>query len=125
MKKQLKDINSGTQLEINIEKVEEWHRGEYLNAKISFKFKDIVLEDDLLEELAELIACTWNADDIYKTKSGENAIYLIIDPDWWNASYDTQIKEDVKKEMVSDAKSIFLKQVIRMHFNNKLNNNRY
>ena len=118
MKKQLKDINSGTQLEISIEKVEEWHKGEYLNAKISFKFKDIVLDDDLLEELAELIACTWNADEFYKTKPGENAIYLIIDYDWWNTSYDTQIKEDVKKEMLSDAESIFLKQVIRMHFNN-------
>ena len=118
MKKQLKDINSGTQLEISIEKVEEWHKGEYLNAKISFKFKDIVLDDDLLEELAELIACTWNADEFYKTKPEENAIYLIIDYDWWNTSYDTQIKEDVKKEMLSDAESIFLKQVIRMHFNN-------
>ena len=115
MKKQLKDINGGTQLEMSIEEVDEWYRGEYLNAKISFKFKDIVLNDDLLEELAELIAFTWNADDIYKTKSGENTICLIIDYDWWDDSYDTQTKEDVKKEMLSDAESIFLKQVIRNH----------
>ena len=103
----------GTQLEMNIENIDEWHRGEYLNAKISFKFKDIVLEDDLLDELGELIACTWNADDIYKTKSGENTICLIIDSDWWNASYDTQIKEDVKKEMLNDAENLFIRQIIR------------
>ena len=103
----------GTQLEMSIKKVDEWHMGQYLNAKISFKFKDIVLEDDLLDELGELIACTWNADDIYKTKSRENTIYLIIDPDWWNDSYDAGMKESVKKEMLTDAKNIFIRQIIR------------
>ena len=113
MEKQLKNTNSSTQLEISIEKAEEWYRGEYLNAKISFKFKDIVLDDDLLEELAELIACTWNADDFYKTKPKENAIYLIIDYDWWNDSYDAGMKESVKKEMLNDAKNLFIRQIIR------------
>lgn len=106
-------INGGTQLEMSIEKVDEWHRGEYLNAKISFKFRDVVLDDDLREELCELIACTWNADDIYKTKSGENAICLIIDPDWWDDSYDAELKESVEREMFKDAEKLFVRQVIR------------
>ena len=100
-------------LEMSIEKVGELHRGEYLNAKISFKFRDVVLDDDLLEELCELIACTWNADDIYKTKSRENAICLIIDHDWWDDSYDAGLKESVEREMFKDAEKIFIKQVIR------------
>lgn len=105
-------INGGTQLEMSIEKVDEWHRGDYLNAKISFKFGDVVLDDDLLEELCDLIACTWNADEIYKTKSGENAICLIIDYDWWDDSYDADLKESVEKEMIADAEKLFVRQVI-------------
>lgn len=100
-------------LKMSIEKIDELHRGEYLNAKISFKFRDVVLDDDLLEELCELIACTWNADDIYKTKSRENAICLIIDHDWWDDSYDAGLKESVEREMFKDAEKIFVKQVIR------------
>ena len=101
------------ELEMSVERINELHKGEYLNAKISFKFRDVVLEDDLLEELCDLIAFTWNADDIYKTKPGENAICLIIDHDWWDDSYDAELKESVEKEMLNDAEKLFVRQVIR------------
>lgn len=111
-------INGGTQLEMTVEKNDEWDRlGTYLNAKISFKFGDTILGDDLMEELCDLIATTWNDSQTYKPIYGENAICLIIDENWWDDEtygylYGIENKKAVEKEMISDAETLFLRQVI-------------
>ena len=103
-------------IKMNVEEINDyfpledgWEDGTYLNAKISFKCGGTVLKDEFLEELADLIGCTWNADDVYKVGYGENSISLIIDNDYWDPDYE---KLGVDEEMIHDAENVFIKQII-------------
>ena len=110
-------INGGDSLVMSVEKVEEktYLNGENhnLNAKVSFHFADIVLEDDFLEELADNLDMTWNGDKIYELGHNENAVFLEIDNDWWDDDYGESQRSSVEKEMLSDAESVFVKQILK------------
>lgn len=107
-------------LKMSIEKNDEWDIiGNHLNAKISFEYKNIILDDDLLEELCDDIATTWNneGDGAYRILYGENAICLNIDKEWWDEElydklYGIENKRKVEKEMIADAEKLFVRQVI-------------
>ena len=105
-------INEGTQLEMEVLKVDEYdEKGVYYNAKISFQFGDTILDGDWLDELGDLVATTWN-EETYKMDYGENAIFLRIDVDWWDEEYYKEQKESVEEEMLSDAETLFVRQLI-------------
>ncbi|AMK16282.1 hypothetical protein [Methanobrevibacter olleyae] len=106
-------INGGTQLEMNIDEVKKYSEDNVLlNAKLTFKFADTVLDNDLLDELAEDIDATWSGEGNYICKYGENVIIREVDYDWFDENYDFEQKEPVIKEMLEDAEKIFVRQKI-------------
>lgn len=106
-------INGGAQLEMCVEKNDEWDMfGNHLNAKISFKFRNTILNEDLINELCDDLATTWN-DETYKILYGENAICLNIDNEWWEEEvYGIENKRRIEEEMLADAEKLFVRQVI-------------
>lgn len=87
-----KKIIDNTQLQMNVEKVDKYY-------KISFTFRNVVLNTNFLEELCDLIRGTLNANEINK-KSKRNTVYLL--------DYDYKKRKDILKE----AEHIFVKQLV-------------
>lgn len=110
-------INGGTQLEMSVEKIERQRREKRFNAKISFNFGDTILEDSLLDELCENIGETWKCEGEYSPNYSCNEIGLEIDEEWWDDKlyaelYGADHKESIEKELLADAESVFIRQII-------------
>ena len=100
---------------MKIEKNDDWDvLGSYLNAKISFEYGDVVLNNDYLLELCDSIADTFNDyEGSFKVVNGENSILCEIDKEWWDEkTYDGIENKIVEKELIEDVEKVFVKQLI-------------